>query len=432
MSTLSYIKGHKPFILIGGCSGIGKTSIIDALISDYPSIFEQPKSLTSRTKRIEDERYEFTTKVLINEAFLKGELLNLDIIQDEHYAVRSESVALILASGKIPIKEVHPDNFHKFINFDYNIVTVLVMNKHLSSANELFIRRPGREHEDLSFESRNEYDIILNINGLSKAEAASLLIKKLFAFLSSKEKFPHPALIDSTNQIGYSKIAFEFQDSLRITTKNFHDASAAFWQDYFDSISNDNNQKEERVLEIGSGNGWLINSFGQHRFSWIDCLDISPNMHVNYATNYFTGTARCIPVKSDFYEYVLGSLCDPFLYPEVFVEVWRVLRPGGHFVITVPSKKWSDSLPGRKGNKTTFTLLSGENIEVFSFCNAKETLDSLNTVLSFSILLEQSLSLGTEYMDPISPSILGSVDVMKKGMTASSIPIVTAITCKKC
>ena len=188
--------------------------------------------------------------------------------------------------------------------------------------------------ENFDFEKDNNYDIRLNISGLSPKEAAKYLIKRVFALKIHLSKHIHPTLIDEINKIGYNKIAMEFTDDLRITTRNFHDASLKFWKSTLKKYSN--RKLKNNVLELGVGNGWLfqnIRNFSHNIYG----LEISDHMQSSYCVKTIVSSARNIPVRSSFFNLVVGSLIDPLLNPETFLEVDRVLVPGGEFLFTVPS-----------------------------------------------------------------------------------------------
>ena len=60
-SILYCIKDPIPFLIIGGTSGIGKTSMLDYILKNYSHFFEQPISYTSREKRDDADRYIFVS-----------------------------------------------------------------------------------------------------------------------------------------------------------------------------------------------------------------------------------------------------------------------------------------------------------------------------------------------------------------------------------
>lgn len=432
MYILSYIKQYPQLILIAGESGIGKTTLIDSLIEREKESFSQPLSFTSRQKRNENERYCFIGKGEIVAAYERGDLLNLDEVFGEFYGISKNSTISIIKSGRFAIKEVHPKNFHKFDNLEINILKILIVNKHYTLDNSKFELRADRKESYDDYENESyKYDIIINISGLMNEEASDLLILKIYLFLSGRKSYPHPAEIDYQNKIGYDQVAPEFKDDLRVTTRNFHDASLSFWHNTFNSILKESSKRDNKlvVLELGVGNGWLFNTFPYTDYLDIDCLDISPIMSANYGINKFIGSSRCVPVKSANYDLVLGSLSDPFLYPESVSEVLRVLKVGGRFIATFPSKVWADGLSIRKENRTFFQLKSGKKTEVFSFCNFETFLDNESSIIGFAVEHIKSYCLGKNYLGKVSEAIIESAKNLQT--KPLHLPIITSVICRK-
>lgn len=430
MSILSYIKDPIPFIIIGGISGIGKTSIIDHLLNECSTVFAQPKSYTTRERRNENDRYDFISKNEIKEMFNNGRLLNLDEVHGDFYGISVDSVDNIKRLNKIPIKEIHPKNFDKFKTKRLNTINVLIENKHFTEKSAPFIQRENRKEDEFDIYSYNGYDICLNISGLTPQEAANYLIKRVIAFRLHMSKYlTHPNLIDETNKNGYNTIATEFYDYLRITTKNFHDASINFFETAFRSNPKFNNTTKLEILELGSGNGWLfenIKPLGHNIYG----LEISEKMNAHYCKKTFRCSARSIPTEACFFDLVVGSLIDPLLSPEVFVDVERVLKPGGEFIFTIPSSEWASNFEERQPiNKTTFRLQNGHKVEVFSFCDALSFHPYLNCIYNLEIIESTSLYLEEDYREPISDAI--SKAALNANKSFYSLPIVMGVRLKK-
>ena len=121
-----------PFIIIGGLSGIGKTSIIDYLLNAYPKFFAQPESYTSRAQRGEHDRYAFVSKGKMRTLYDSGELINLDEVHGNLYGIARNEIERIKLRDRIPIKEIHPKNFPKFKINGLDTICVLIENKHLN------------------------------------------------------------------------------------------------------------------------------------------------------------------------------------------------------------------------------------------------------------------------------------------------------------
>lgn len=420
MSFLYSIKDPTPLILIGGISGVGKTSIINCLLADYPNLFSQPKSYTSRVKRSDNERYIFKEKKEITEMYDTGQLYNLDLVYNEVYAISKLSVKKIIMSGKIPVKELHPDNFCKFNGI--NTITVVIENTH----NNTNLPHKNREDRPVNERWRDEglIDIKINISGLNIKDATEYFIKRIFAFRKHVREYPHPNKIDKTNKAGYSKLAQEFNDEKRITTKNFHDISVPFWIYFLSYIGAVNN-----LLEIGVGNGWLFSNIPSPSKN-IYGLDISENMNADYVDYKIVSTTRNIPVTSSKFDAVVASLADPFLYPETILEVSRVLKSGGCFAFTHPSLVWGRNLKQRRNKSTTtFRTQDNERVEVFSFCGGLQGLSEIITLSGLQVIFSSEYYLPVDYKYNVSKAILDSNE--SYGENSSDLPIIIGSILRK-
>lgn len=423
MYFLSYIKDPIPLLLIGGISGIGKTSIIDSLLDQFSEHFQQPLSYTSRKRRSDTDRYIFTSKDEIIKLYDSGELLNLDNAYNHLYGMSKRHIFEIKKHGKIPLKEVHPSNFKKIKEADSSVITILIENKHLSEESNRYVEREGRKNDEENWSTNSdEIDIVLNIAGLTPEQAAHFLIKKLFAFRRHQKRLPHPGIIDNTNAKGYTKIAQEFTESKRITTKNFHDASKPFWETFFENHFPLKKNIYPNLLEIGPGNGWLLNTV-KIRDAHIYGVDISGNMKADYVRHKSISSARSMPYETEFFDYIVASLADPYLYPEVIVEIARLLKKGGFFAFTYPSSYWANNLPGRsRKNKTIFIDQNNHEIEVFSICHGIEDLYEMFLLSKLEVIMTTELYLQENYEDEISSAISDSATFANKDIF--SMPIV--------
>jgi len=429
MSFLFYIKDPIPLVLVGGVSGIGKTSIIDVLLSEYGDFFHQPRSYTSRPPRHQQERYIFVTEEEIKHLFASGHLLNLDEAYGHFYGISKDSVWQIKHAGKIPIKEVHPKNFRKIKSTALQVVTVVVENKHLSHKNTRYAVRPGRERESDEWSKDIPIDIFVNIAGASPREAALYFLRKLYAHHRHTRVYDlPPAEIDELNKKGYSTIADEFDDTKRITTKNFHDASLPFWRAFFENYldlggpsADDDGAYPIRILEIGPGNGWLFSQIDPPPDSKIYGVDIADAMSAPYLTELLVSSARNLPFQQGFFDIAVASLGDPFFYPESIVEISRVLKRGGLFAITLPSYTWARAY--RKDfYKTTFIKRDGKQAKVYSFCRGLDEIYDIFSIARLAPLAVEELYLPKQYTDSISPAIMKAA--FERGLSYWRLPIV--------
>jgi len=420
-SILFCIKDPIPFIIIGGTSGIGKTSILDFILDRYPDFFEQPISYTSREKRDEKDRYVFVSKDEMLRLNNEKHFINFDEVHGDYYGIKKDEIIRIKKANKIPIKEIHPNNFYKFSDKEHSSISVIIESKHDGQDTPLSIKREGRPKEDFS---PFDCDFKINTSNLSVEESASLLLKKLWAYKVHSTNLPHPNLIDRANKIGYQKIAEEFDDDKRITTKNFHDASIEFWGHCFDKI-----KTPSKILEVGYGNGWLFNNFPKGN-NTVYGIDISENMISNILDKTINSSSRHIPVKSKYFDYIFGSLIDPLISLETFVEIERLLSPNGFFAFTVPAKQWAINLTTRTNkHETTFIKQDGEKVNVFSFCNVVEILPTILCFLDFEIEFVKSYCLPNNYNKSVSTAI--TCIEKDSNIDYKDLPVVTAIILKK-
>lgn len=420
-SILYCIKDPIPFVVVGGTSGIGKTSILDFLLDKYGNYFEQPISYTSRHKRDDSDRYIFVTKEEMIDLNERGEFINFDEVHGNYYGIKKDEINRIKMLNKIPIKEIHPTNFHKFSNKRYNTVSIIIESKHDNQNNNPIIQRSDRPQEDFT---DTICDFKLNVCNLSIEDSAQYLIKKLISHKIHIGLFPHLNLIDKINKEGYQDIAKEFDDDKRITTKNFHDASKLFWKEMFSNL-----KKESKVLELGYGNGWLLKTFG-NKVGTIYGVDIAENMNSELFEKALITSSRNIPVKSKYFDFIFGSLIDPLISLETFAEAERLLKHNGIMAFTIPAKEWAINLPTRINiNETTFVKENGQKINVFSFCNAVEILPYVEKILGFRIKSVKSYCLSQNYNQSISSAVINSAENCNKEYT--ELPLITAIILQK-
>lgn len=97
-----------PIALLGGPTGVGKTSIIDSLLKSDPR-FVRPSAYTTRPRRPEDTQNQFThvSQADMERLSLEGELLSLDEVHGHLYALSKNSIEELARENKIVIKEFY-------------------------------------------------------------------------------------------------------------------------------------------------------------------------------------------------------------------------------------------------------------------------------------------------------------------------------------
>lgn len=407
------------FVAVCGTSGIGKTTLVKNLIEKHGDCFSYPKSYTTREGREGDDFYEYVSDEKIRELYDKAQLVNLDFIYGNYYGVSTSSLNSIFSSKKIAIKEIHPNNLCKFERLEVTFIKVQltlndVLNEHPANC---FVQREGRSAEKFDDEM---FDISLNLSGLSKSESVSCFLNRLTCFLANIEYVAN-SKIDNKNKLGYDKLAPEFNDDKRVTTENFHRASIPFWEKLIEQVS-------DMSLEVGYGNGWLFSKFPLQNKRVIG-VDISRYMSPSYLHSSFVCSARHMPFSSSSFSFVCGSLIDPFLYEEFFLELDRIVKPGGTVAFTYPSIEWVSSFPNRPADELTEFLMSkGEMVEVFSLCIDRSDLLGFTKNTFLEIVHYENFSLGEEALS-IAPAVLSAAEKLK--VPPGNLNIVTGVILRK-
>lgn len=433
-STVPTTDGGPLLVLVGGPTGIGKTTIIQELVSRFPDLYKRAPSLTSRPRRVDenDLEYEFVDDSVIRRLAEAGELLNLDLVYGNYYAMSARAVRDVVSRGQSAIKEVHPRNHAAILIKVPEAISVLIV-----PANPVTMRirmastpdRIARFAEDAEFYTNLDpvpFDVILRVEtGDDPQQAARSLNESIQLIRETRGVFPFPRDIDAVNRIGYSQVAPEFVDERRITTSYFHKLSESF----FGSAIQRWVHPSTHCLEVGVGSGWL-----RAALNWPQCsytgVDLVQPMAVSFerrhpGTSVTVTTTRALPFASDSFDTVFGSLCDPFCYPTALHEIRRVLRPGGHFILSAPAREWSDGIRNsHMASLTRFPMSDGSFAEVYSFTYTRSALQSLLRRCGFDAVNVQSITPATASDAPVAPAVLQSASVL--GIALSDIPVVHA------
>ena len=81
-------------IAVGGKSGCGKTTLVNALIKCFPSEYERPISCTTRSKRSGENNgeYDFISHSEFVRLTQCNEFLNTDHVYGNYYAIKTKSI----------------------------------------------------------------------------------------------------------------------------------------------------------------------------------------------------------------------------------------------------------------------------------------------------------------------------------------------------
>lgn len=396
------------FIAVIGASGSGKTTIINALIQKFPNLYSRAKSYTTRPQRKnESGEYEFVSDEQIRELLHDGRILYID----EAYGYKYAMEASVFSQDEIDvIKEIHPSNVEKIKKYCQDLIVVQILSSD-------FHDDRGRAEDysasgmliDITISNSAEDVIDSQICNLSRMIQATKLQREL--------SLPQSDEIDRANKAGYDHIAEEFYDAKRVTTANFHDASASFFEDELRKCTS-----EDALLEVGSGNGWL-NSLSKRN---IPSIDISEKMNAGTEQEHIG--IRQFRGHNEEFDTIFASLCDPYFYPEAIVSLLRMLRRGGKLVISLPSHEWCQLNRGG-AIKTKFIGSAGDVNEVYSFTYSKEQIEILGKRLGFAIERYEKGNLGIDYHGYISKEI--ATPAKEHGVDEMDLCIVECYVLKK-
>lgn len=434
-------------ILVGGPTGIGKSRFIDSLI-EQKEIFSRPKSYTTRPRRYDETRDEYEYVLFDEFEKLRADNLfvTVDDIYGNYYAMTYRSIAEIIQSKRIAIKEIHPKNHAKLKNILTDTISVLLLpkspdtfwkeaehNSHLLSPERLARLREDQEFYNSLDPYSYPFDIVLTVDSMSTPNLLKYyflynLVHKISTSVLLSNKF------DSINQLGYDLIAEEFSDDQRITTANFHDISQTFFKSQIEQYAN----RSQPVLDLGSGRGHLVPIL-QENFSTVVVIDISPQMlsfikPQSSGLVKVVGSASNLPFADQSFNFVVSSLADPFLRKEALNEVFRILVNNGIFIFSSPSKIWSDAI--RQGDvysqeSTIFIHSSGLEATVYSFTYTDDELRQL--VFSCGFQIEKlEVAYGRElnkYSRIISPALTQATNRLL--IELDDLPILQMVTVRK-
>ena len=377
------------FIMVGGPSGVGKTAILDALISQHPRSYQRPRSFTTRQRRTEEseQEYSFVTRQALAELFAQGRVLRLDEAYGNQYAISRESIDQFQRLGICPVKEIHPSNQRLVAAcVPMEVMSVLVLP--LRSAERGTIQRDldRQQQDDVFFGTldSSSYDLVFRVDTSIPLSAIAASLHVAIQTERLARKLPIP---DSGQaRKGYDTIAPEFKDSLRITTANFHDLSSPFLQKALDSLP----PTAASCLEVGAGGGWARSALKWPILQYI-AFDISHRMLLDQnSERRVVGDCDKLPFRTSAFDVVLASLADPFCHPRALAEIRRVLTRGGWLILTCPANEWARLLRrSEEESVTTFLMSDGSPVTVPSITYSLEALCNLLTFCGFNVLESQ-------------------------------------------
>src|ERR1044072_7468944 len=188
-------------ILIGGPTGIGKSTFIDILISS-DNRFHRPQSYTTRPPRAQEIRSEycFVSVEEFERLNSTGAFVTVDEVYGYHYAITYTSIAEIVRAGGIAIKEVHPSNHSKLKRLLPDVISVLILpdnaeqfwldigqNKMNLSSNRILRIKKDQEFYASIVASLDLFDIVLRIKPSAVHSGVAEFFSKLSKFTEIHE-----------------------------------------------------------------------------------------------------------------------------------------------------------------------------------------------------------------------------------------------------
>lgn len=124
---------NKLMFTITGPSCAGKTTLLATLLSDYPNLFANVISDTTRAPRdgeVHGEEYAFIDEVEFKRNQKNGIYCQTVYYGNVYYGTRYETITSILESGKVPLRVVEPTGVAQFrevcAEFGVDVVAVFV------------------------------------------------------------------------------------------------------------------------------------------------------------------------------------------------------------------------------------------------------------------------------------------------------------------
>ncbi len=346
-----------------------------------------------------------------------GDFISIGGCREDIYSIKKPDINNILEKGKVPVTSVSSDYRESIKNEFEKAILVLILPA------------LGEEDTGMDKEYLNKFDIVIHTDTEEKIESIlQKLDSTLQAYLSTSHFFPLPRVINDTNTIGYGKVAAEFSEEKRITTKNFHDLSNTFFQNAIDNYV----KNGTKCLEIGPGQGWLKKNFVWPEISYT-AVDISSEM-LEYVESdkKINSSINALAIADREFDVIFSSLGDPFCFPTALCEIRRVLKEDGVFVFSAPSHSWIESI--RQANskyKTQFVLESSEIAEVYSFTFSIDTLAELFRLCGLEPIMCQ-VAFGRDLPSVpyvVSPAFNKAADAL--GCNIGDLPVVNMIVARK-
>lgn len=183
-------------VIFSGCSGVGKNTIINRLISENDSYGIMP-TYTTRDRRPGEKDgipYYFLTDEQFEEKISEGEFYEYERVHNHYYGTSRKLLAESVASGKTLMKDIDVNGAINLSNILKNDVKIVSLFLYVESADILVERLTGRGEKDIELRlQRYEhemsklpmYSYIINNKSL---ETTSTLVDSLVNFEKNNRK----------------------------------------------------------------------------------------------------------------------------------------------------------------------------------------------------------------------------------------------------
>ncbi|MBE6618878.1 MAG: PspC domain-containing protein [Ruminococcaceae bacterium] len=138
-------------VIFSGCSGVGKNTIINKLISENDSYGIMP-TYTTRDRRPGEEDgvpYYFLTDEQFEEKIAEGEFYEYERVHNHYYGTSRKLLADSVASGKTLMKDIDVNGAINLSNILKDDVKIVPLFLYVESADILVERLTGRGEKDI-------------------------------------------------------------------------------------------------------------------------------------------------------------------------------------------------------------------------------------------------------------------------------------------
>ncbi len=196
-------------VIFSGCSGVGKNTVINKLLSENENYGIMP-TYTTRNKRpgeSDGAPYFFIDKAKFEEKIANGDFYEYENVHGNYYGTSRQLLADGLASGKTLLKDIDVNgalNLSEILKNDLKIVTLFL---YVGSAEVLVERLTGRGEKDIELRLKRYehemsklpyYSYVINNNSL---ENTSKLVDEIVKFEENGSE-----LVFDANELSEEKI----------------------------------------------------------------------------------------------------------------------------------------------------------------------------------------------------------------------------------